>query len=226
MDGFAPILIFLGVIVFGALAYYGHLQEQKRIAALVEAANRLGLNFRKGKDRGLGQHYDFLDKLRQGSNRYAQNVLSGSYSECPVEVFGYHYETHSTDSKGRQQTHHHHLHVTLCTLTQGFPELRIYPETFFAKIGQALGFDDIDFESVEFSKTFVVKSTDKKFAYDICHTRMMEYLLQRPKICLEIEGHTLALIFNGKLDPERIERQLKELMELRDLFPDYIFDKH
>ena len=225
MDEFGPIVwiaFAVGAIVLGI---FGYIQEQKRIAALVEEAQRLGLHFRKGKDRSLGRRYDFLDKLRSGSNRYAQNVLSGAYQQQPVEVFGYHYETHSTDSKGRRQTHHHYLHVTALTMEYLFPELRIYPESFFSKIGQALGFDDIDFESVEFSKKFVVKSTDKKFAYDICHTRMMEFLLKHPQICLEIEGHTLALIYNGKLDPARIKSQLELLLNIRALFPAYILDQ-
>lgn len=223
MEDFSPVIFILGFIAFIGFAIFSYMQEQKRIAALVEEANRLGLNFRKGKDRGLGRRYSFLDKLRKGSNRYAQNVLSGAYHQHPVEVFGYHYETHSTDSKGRRQTHHHYLHVTALTLEQGFPELRIYPETFLSKIGQAIGFDDIDFESVEFSKKFVVKSTDKKFAYDICHTRMMEYLLKHPSLCIEIEGHTLAIVYNGKLSPTNIEHQLRLLLEIRSHFPDYIF---
>ena len=39
------------------------------------------------------------------------------------------------------------------------------------------GYQDIKFESAEFSKTFCVRSPDKKFAYDVCNAKMMEYLL-------------------------------------------------
>src|SRR5205085_4299284 len=47
------------------------------------------------------------------------------------------------------------------------PGLLIRPETLMDKVAGALGFDDIDFESEEFSRRFLVKSPDKKFAYDV-----------------------------------------------------------
>jgi len=172
--------------------------------------------------RRAGQ-YRFLDKLRQGANRYAFNILEGDYEGHYVQVFDYHYETHSTDSKGRRQTHHHYFSFFILQLPKAFPELRIYPEGFFSKLGQMIGFDDIDFESVEFSRAFCVRSTDKKFAYDVCHARMMEYLLQDRGLSLEIEGPCLAMSFSRRLRVEEIPGRLAQLVEIRDLFPEYLF---
>jgi hypothetical protein len=39
------------------------------------------------------------------------------------------------------------------------------------------GYGDIKFESAEFSKTFCLRTPDKKFAYDACNAKMIEYLL-------------------------------------------------
>ena len=106
-----------------------------------------------------------------------------------------------------------------------FPELTIGREGFFSKIGQALGFDDIDFESHEFSRKFLVRSKDKKFAYDVCNARMIDYLLSNTDLSIEIESNVLAIYFTGRLAPEFIEKNLKRLVEIRSLILEYLFNQ-
>ncbi|MGE5295211.1 MAG: hypothetical protein ACM3VT_10320, partial [Solirubrobacterales bacterium] len=169
------VLIIVGVlaliVVFGVV---GFLNAKKRREAMMALAAKLGLRFDQGKDWDLARRYGFLDKLRAGDNRYAFNTLSGTTQGHNVVIFDYHYETHSTDSKGRRQTHHHYFSCFILHMPASFPELVIAKEGFFSKIAQAVGYDDIDFESHEFSRKFCVRSRDKKFAYDVCHARMME----------------------------------------------------
>jgi hypothetical protein len=106
-----------------------------------------------------------------------------------------------------------------------FPELTIGPEGFFSKIAQAVGYDDIDFESHEFSRKFCVRSKDKKFAYDVCNAQMIEYLLTNPDLVIEIERDSLAVSFNRRLAPENIESNLNRLIAVRSLMPDYLFSR-
>ncbi len=54
----------------------------------------------------------------------------------------------------------------------------IRPEHLFHKLSAAFGWDDIDFESAEFSRRYYVKSPDKRWAYDVIHARVMEMLLR------------------------------------------------
>jgi len=219
-----PFLIF-GVMlaIFVAAAVLSHAGARKRRDAMAALAARLGLQFHPEKDRDLAKRHSFLNRLRVGSNRYAANILSGTYQGHEVTVFDYHYETHSTDSKGHTQTHHHHLSCFLLQLPASFPELVIAKEGFFSKLAQAVGYDDIDFESHEFSRTFCVRSPDKKFAYDVCHARMMEYLLANDDLAVEIEGGVLAITFGSRLAPDRIESNLDRLIGLRSLMPEYLF---
>jgi hypothetical protein len=225
MEDMGP-LIFVGfvalVIVIGI---FGYLSAQKRREAMMALAARLGLRFDPDKDRDLARRYDFLDKLRAGSNHYAFNTLIGTYQSHEVALFDYHYETHSTDSKGHRQTHHHYFSCFLLHLPASFPELVIAREGFLSKIAQAVGYDDIDFESHEFSRRFCVRSRDKKFAYDVCHARMMEYLLANDDLTIEIEGNVLAITFASRLDPERIEPNLNRLVALRSFMPEYLFSR-
>ena len=219
-------LIIVGVIaVIAVVAVLSYLSAQKRRQAMMDLATRLGLQFDPGKNWDLARRYDFLDKLRAGSNRYAFNTLSGTYQDHRVTVFDYHYETHSTDSKGHRQTHHHYFSCFLLHLPRSFPELVIAREGFFSKVAQAFGYDDIDFESHEFSRKFCVRSPDKKFAYDVCNARMMEYLLANSDLTIEIEGPALAISFNSRLSPEQIESNLMRLISVRSLLPDYLFSR-
>lgn len=223
MDGGA-ILIF---ILFGALVIVAAVcaarAARKRREELSALAARLGLAFNPENDRDLAARFGFLDKLAQGSNRYAFNVLSGHFQEQPVLVFDFHYETHSTDSKGHRHTHHHYFSCFVLLLPSSFPELRITREGLFSKIAQAFGYDDIDFESAEFSRCFCVRSKDKKFAYDVCHPQMMEYLLANRDLSVEIEARALALAFDSRLSAAQIEFNLQRLLEIRSRLPDYLF---
>jgi hypothetical protein len=219
-----PILIFVLFIVFAiAAGIYGAMAARKRREGLSALALRLGLGFNPDNDRGLAGRFGFLNQLAQGENRYAFNVLSGTYQQNPVLAFDYHFETHSTDSKGHRHTHHHFFSFFILLLPGRFPELRITHEGLLSKIAQAFGYADIDFESAEFSRAFCVRSKDRKFAYDVCNGKMMEYLLANRDLSIEIENEALALAFSTRLAPEQIESNLQRLVEVRSRLPDYLF---
>jgi len=209
--------IFIGAIIYSSIA------ARKRREELFALATRLGLNFSADEDRGLAQRFGFLDQLAHGNNRYAYNVLSGNYRQNDVLVFDYHYETHSTDEKGNDHTTHYHFSFFILMLPRNFPELRITREGWLSKIAQAFGYADIDFESAEFSRAFCVRSKDKKFAYDVCHAQMMEYLLANRDLSIEIEGPALALAFGNRLSAPEIESDLQRLLEIRSRLPEYLF---
>jgi len=220
---FMIIVLVVGLIITAVIL--GARAARKRREELALLAARLGLSYRADHDHSLTNQFEFLDALAIGSNRYAYNMLSGRYQGHEVLVFDYHYETHSTDSKGRRQTHHHHFSFFILMLPQNFPELRITREGFMSKIAQVFGYDDIDLESAEFSRAFCVRSKDKKFAYDVCHAPMMEYLLVNRDLSIEIEGRALALAFGKCLAAPEIEMNLGRLGEIRSRLPEYLFIK-
>ena len=217
MEPLIIVLIVLGVI---GVAVIAAIQAKKRREAMATLASRLGLSYRPEKNRHIDDEFRFLTHMGTGSNRYASNMIEGHWRGHEIRAFDYHYETYSTNSKGHRQTHHHHVSFFVMSMPKWFPELTITQESFFSKMAQFVGYDDIDFESAEFSKKFCVRSGDKKFAYDICHTRMMEYLLQNTDLSVEIENHCLAIFFNRLLSVEQIEHNLVRLVEIREQFPE------
>jgi len=214
-------IIALVVLVYAIQAWW----ERKRRLAMGELAARLKLHFTPDKNLEIPFRYSFLDKLGQGDNRYAMNTIWGPFGGHDVMAFDYHYETHSTDSKGHRHTQHYAFSFFILTLPREFPELTIAREGWFSKIAQFLGHDDIDFESQEFSSAFCVRSFDKKFAYDVCNARMMEYLLANRDLTIEIEHKALALGFDRRLSVEDCETNLKRLTEIRARMPDYLMER-
>ena len=108
-------------------------------------------------------------------------------------------------------------------LERPFPELTIAPENMLSRLGQALGFDDIDFESIEFSNAYAVRSKDKKLAYDFCNTGMMEYLLAHRGTTLELEGDVLAVLARKRMGPDDLAPMLDHLLALRERMPGFLF---
>jgi hypothetical protein len=112
----------------------------------------------------------------------------------------------------------------MLVVKESFPQLTIGPENFAVKFAETLGVtNDIKFESAEFSQRFRVHSADKKFAYDVCNQKMMEYLLLNPSLQIEIKGPLISLAFEPQLPVSQIEFNLQRLAEIRSLMPQYLF---
>lgn len=214
-----PILIGVGVFVFVAMA--SHARERHRRELFQQIAQQTGLHYNPDRNRELAHHFQFLNSLAVGSNRYASHVLTGELDGVGVVAFDYHYETHSSSKKGHK-TRHRHLSILTADLPKPFPELTIRPEDVFSKVAQTLGYDDIDFESAEFSRRYCVRSRDKKFAYDVCHPLAMDFLMRFNDLDIEIEGTTIAAVQRGRLIPNHVESNLRRLLAFRQLLPDYL----
>ena len=217
----------LVILVFGALVVagiFGAVRQQRaqrqRVLDLRLLAERLAFDdFNPNRDEAFAMGWGFLSRLAQDSERYAFNVLRGSYHEQTLFVFDYHYQTGSGKS-----TQEHNLTMLMLVFKEIFPQLTIGPENFGLKIAEAFGLaNDIQFESAEFSRKFCVRSPDKKFAYDVCNPQMIEYLLANPGLQIEIQGPVLLLAFESQVPVGLIEFNLQRLIEIRSRLPEYLF---
>lgn len=217
-------LIALGFFVLLIIGYaIQQVQLRKRQEGLAALAARLGLDFDPDANYQIPEQFGFLKQMDKGENQYAANVISGLYQQNPILAFDYHYETITQDSKGHEQRHDHWLSFLILTVPAVFPDLTIRREGFFTKIAEVFGYQDIKFESAEFSRAFCVRSPDKKFAYDVCNAKMMEYLLANRDISIEIQNQALVLAFNSRIALEKFEPNLQRLIEIRSRLPDYLF---
>jgi hypothetical protein len=214
--GFIFLVLVSAFVVGGAI--FSAIAKNRRQTELAALAFQLGFHFRPGNDPGFATGWSFLTKLAQGSDRYAFNVMEGNYDEQRVFVFDYHYQTGSG-----KNTEHHYLTFFLLILPGAFPELTIGRENLLMKIAETFGYNDIKFESAEFSKAFCVRSQDKKFAYDVCNPQMIELLLANRDLEIEIQGPALLLEFKKQLPAGQIKSNLQQLVEIRSRLPEYLF---
>jgi hypothetical protein len=176
-------------------------------------------DFNSNHDEGFAMGWGFLSRLAQGNDRYAFNILRGTYHEQSLFVFDYHYQTGSGKSR---KEHYSTLLMLVCK--EIFPQVSIGPESLRSKIAAAFGVgNDIKFESAEFSRRFCVRSPDKKFAYDVCNPQMIEYLLANRDLQIEIQGPVILLVFEPQLPVGQVESNLQRLVEIRSRLPEYLF---
>jgi hypothetical protein len=216
-------LIFGAVVVAGI---FGSLRQKRAVRQrsldLQTLAGRLKFDdFNPNHDEGFAMGWGFLSRLARGQNRYAFNILRGTYHEQALFVFDYHYQTGS--GKSREE---HNCTFLMLVFKESFPQVSIGPESLGEKIAAAFGVgNDIKFESAEFSRKFCVRSKDKKFAYDVCNPQMIEYLLSNTGLQIEIQGPVLLLAFETQLPVGQIEFNLQRLIEIRSRLPEYLFTK-
>jgi len=215
--------VFVAVVVLVIIgAIFNTIAQRKRREGLFMLAQRLNLDFDGGRNCDIEPRFGFLKQLAQGDDRYATNVLSGNYRQNEILAFDYHFATYHTDKNGTHKDDHWFSFFIL-TMPAVFPDLTIRRENFFTKVAEVFGYQDIKFESAEFSRAFNVRSPDKKFAYDVCNAKMMEYLLANRDLSVEIENQVLALAFDTCLSVEQVEANLQRLVEIRSRLPEYLF---
>lgn len=198
-------LLFLGVAV-AVLIFWGMtVMERERRNALETVAAGLGLSFDPESDRSL--HRSFGHSIfGKGHSQKATNTLWGvlTLAGYPIDVRMGDFRYVTGHGKQRQT---HNLSYALFRLPWvGTPELLIRKENLGDKLVGGIGFDDIDFESEEFSRTFWVKCGDKRFAYDVIHPGMMQFLLEGPTPHVEIV-RDVCLVLEGRRrwDPDTFE---------------------
>jgi len=209
-------IIILAILAVAAiaLALYGGAQRRKKMAAY--AAKR-GLSFSPDKDRDMDERYSGFRCLRRGHSRFARNVMSGELDGMRVTAFDYQY---TTGSGKHRRTHRFSAVITRSPIP--LKPLFLRRERAFDKVTEFFGMDDIDFESAEFSRTFFVKSADKRWAYDVIHQGMMDHLLAGPRLSLEFDSSDIITWKSRRFDEREFDEAAGFVRDTLDLMPEYL----
>ena len=209
--------IFAVIILVGVGIYVGFVLEKQRRDALSRFADSCGLSFSADDPFNLPGRLGHISTFNQGHSRRASNVLWGAYRDREFIAFDYKYTTGS----GKNQ-HTYHLSACCHPLECRFPSLLIRHEGIFDKVADFLGFEDIDFESDEFSRKFRVKSDDRKFAYDVCHPQMMEWLLGHQGWKFEMLGGYFVLTTGSRWSVEQFLSALEFTSKFFEMIPEFV----
>lgn len=211
-------LFIVGIMIFiAAVAYLSWLSKSKRRAMMADWAAARGFDFDPANNRMFSSRHPFFGCLNRGDSRYAYNVCTGSWEGLDCTVFDYHYGTGS--GKSRQE---HYFSGVIMPSKVPLKPLFIRPENFFDHIAEFVGFDDINFESNEFSRKFFVKSPDRKWAYDVITQDTMQFLLDSPIFYLQFGPTEVIAYREGLFQPADIEAAADLIKGLFDRLPDYV----
>jgi hypothetical protein len=216
-----PFVIILFVLGFLVVAYLSYRAGKKRQEALFQLAQSLGLDFNVGDPFNLPGRLGNISAFSRGHSQEASNVLYGVYGSREVVAFDYEYVTGS----GKNRTTHH-FSACVHSLECAFPRLMIRPEGFFDKVADVIGFEDIDFESEEFSRKFRVTSDNRKFAYDVCHPQMMEWLLANRGWHVEFAGGCSVLMTDSRWSLEEFRAALDFTVKFFEMIPEFVWKQY
>jgi hypothetical protein len=194
-----------------------------RRRGLARLADLYGLKFRPGGRWEPPVHCLHMALFREGYARQARDALVGAVAGHPAMVFHYEYCTGSGNACKPQR-----YLVALFQMPIEAPRLVVRSEHLADTMGRWLGLEEIALESGEFNRRYHVLCEDRKFAFDVCHQRLMQVLMDAGGIpVLEMEGRFL-LMYDGPFsaegvgDPQMARRFLDVGREVLESLPGYV----
>jgi hypothetical protein len=222
-------LITVFLVLIGNVPYKKHLAKQLT-KKFKQVAEEMGMKFSEEGDsallQGLGAFDLFGGAVKWQSlqpNMRITNVLHGDseqlgYSEeFEVTILRYWHPAGTRD--GIDQT-------VICFRSPelSLPQFDLRPEVLFHKIGSALGYQDIDFEShqtgAEFSKKYLLRGTDEQMIRTLFTDKILTFFAAHPdEVYVEGSGDQLILYRKSRLiEPENISAFMEEGLEVFRLF--------
>ena len=219
LAGLLPCLMFAAMAALVVVAIvYGIIKARERREAMARLAASLGLRYYAADPWDLPSRYGHFDLFTHGHSKRASNIMGGQRDGRSVIAFDYRYTTGS----GKNQTTHHYQGAVL-QIPIVAPRMRMRRENILDRVASWVGYDDIDFESDEFSRRYHVKSEDRRFAYDILHTRLIDYLLRCGAApSMEMQGPLVLVYDSGHGDVANTQRLLAIGQEIIRSIPDYV----
>jgi hypothetical protein len=223
------VIAVIALVVWQAKAHAE--RERRRRLALADFARQNNLQFSQSDRWNLDNRYRGVGEIGRGHARYAFDVIRGE--NPPITAFQYHFKTWETRTVKRgnrtvteryEKTHWRKYLVA--ELGAHFPPMAIRPEGWLDKVAGFVGFDDIDFESEQFSSRYHVKSENKEFAYAVIHPQMMEYLMDLGAQYNLGEGLLTMDLGGYSFDAPGIQAALHRAAGFLNRIPDFVWQDY
>lgn len=218
-DVLIPLAVFGGVILLIVTGIFFSIRaEKKRREAILVAAEEMGLTFFPEGDATLLERLSGFKLFSQGRSRKMKNLIQGDSGEVKIAIFDYQYTTGS----GKNSHTSNQSVVSLQSAELICPDFTMRPEGMFDKIGSALGFQDIDFESHDlFSKSFVLQGSNEEAIRKYFTPSLHDFFAARPRISVEAQSGTLFFYRSGKrIKPDEIRDNLSQAYEIFGVMTD------
>lgn len=225
--GFGIVIAFaiIGFALVGIVGYLSHLSAKRRREALAATATERGWAFTARDDR-WAERFDG-QPFGVGHSRQAHNIITGDHDGRGFVAFDYRYSTTETtrNADGTTSTSERVHPFSIVALQTGaaFPRLRVRPEGVFGRLFGRLAGTDIELESEEFNRAFTVTCENRRFAVDVLHPRMMEYLLGHRELSWDLRNETLLTAKSGQHSIAELDLALTAIDGILDRIPDLVW---
>lgn len=185
------ILIVVGVAALvGLVVVAARRIAAKRRAALQAVADQSGWSFTAGNVERGALGVGPLPLMSKGRAQRARNVIRLSGDGPAVAVFDYQY----TVGAGKHQRTFAQTVAHIQSTRLALPPFTLSAENLFHKVGGALGYHDIDFDSSpEFSRKYLLRSKQAEDRVrDLFTPAVRAYFEQRTPVV--VEGHEQELL--------------------------------
>ena len=213
------LLLIVGIGIAVAVGVFSYQAEQKRRAALALWAQQRGWTYQR-RDDAILSRFDG-SPFETGHSRKATNVMVGTLGERRAAVFGFQY----TVSNGKSSTTYH-FRVFAVAMPCMVGHLSIKPEGLIAKLGNKLGFADVQLESEAFNHAFRLTASSQKLAYDLVPARTIDLLLGHRGTTIQTEGDLLTVVEDGRLDAVGLDGTLAMIDQFIDNVPPFVWNDH
>jgi hypothetical protein len=210
------IVLFFAAVV-GIIVLFVHILSLERRKKLSAYAKSKGLHFAPDKDKKIDSRYSSFKCLRRGHSRYAYNIMRGKRDGRDLTAFDYHYVT--GHGKSRRV---YNFSALIIQSPLPLKPLYLRPENIFDKVTDFFGFDDIDFESAEFSRKFYVKSPEKRWAYHVIHQRMMVYLMESPRFHIQFDPEFIMAWRGKRFNEQDFDNAFALIQGILMRLPEYV----
>jgi hypothetical protein len=209
-----PVLIVVAVVaLIVGIAVVAHRIEQKRIAAMGEAARVMGFTFQEKLDAAaLEGVVGELPLFQRGHSRKATSVMTGETAAQRAVVMDYRYVTGS----GKNSHTHNQTVVVFPDGGRDLPDFEAGPENVLHRLGQVFGYQDIDFEQdEEFSKRVLLRGEDEAAVRRVFTPDARALLAGEERWSAQARGGKLAVFRAGKrCDPAAVPSHLATALRL------------
>jgi hypothetical protein len=177
-----PLLLFGGTFAVGMFLVQRRL-DRRRTAKLRRTALELGLRFQETGERLEAESLLALPLLAHGVPRGIRNVISTKGEERELVVFDYAYRDGQRGPLVGQTC------AAVRLRQEGVPEFQLRPEHWVHRLGEIVGFGDIDFDThPDFSTRYRLLGKDEDAIRGLFRRGLLDRLTGDPGWSIESNG--------------------------------------
>ncbi|MCB0825451.1 MAG: DUF3137 domain-containing protein [Armatimonadetes bacterium] len=155
--------------------------------------------------------------FNRGSSRRVRYEFRRGTEHGELIIFEYQFTTGSGKNRST-----HTFSVAILDSRLAIPRVEIHPQTFLHVMGKGLGMQDIELESDEFNRAFVVKASEERFAFDFLTPEMMEWCLRQRFLSMEVVYGDFIIYQAGQLSLDFVGESERHLNGVLERIPGYV----